>query len=66
MKMKEIQRRAKALGIRAARASKQALIRTIQSAEGNFPCFGTATHYCDQMDCCWREDCLKPRKQRGS
>jgi hypothetical protein len=36
------------------------LIRRIQRAEGNFDCFGTAIDYCDQSQCCFREDCLKP------
>jgi hypothetical protein len=39
---------------------KENLIRSIQLAEGNFPCFGTATAgLCDQTNCLWRVDCLK-------
>ena len=29
-------------------------------AEGNFDCFGTAKGYCDQLQCCFRQDCLSP------
>jgi hypothetical protein len=36
------------------------LIRQIQRAEGNFDCFGAAKDYCNQFQCCFREDCLKP------
>jgi len=39
---------------------KENIIRAIQRAEGNFECFGTAVSgNCDQMNCLWREDCLK-------
>jgi hypothetical protein len=37
---------------------KEVLIRSIQSAEGNSHCFGTAKDYCDQLRCCFRDDCL--------
>ena len=56
MKMAEIRDRARAMGVRTG-GLKQDLIRRIQSAEGNQPCFGTRTE-CDQTGCCWREDCL--------
>jgi hypothetical protein len=57
--MKEIRAKAKALGISVMATTKKAdLIRQIQSAEGNFDCFGTAKDYCDQWRCCFREDCL--------
>jgi len=60
--MQEIRERAKALGLKDTFGSSKAdLIRRIQHAEGNFDCFGTATDYCDQYDCCFREDCLKPQ-----
>ncbi len=35
------------------------LIRSIQRAEGNPGCFGTAQGYCDQLDCAWRTYCLE-------
>lgn len=44
-----------------ARMSKGEIIRAIQEAEGNFPCFGTARDgFCDREDCMWKEDCLPP------
>lgn len=61
MKMKEVREKAKALGLRNTFGlSKAELIRRIQRAEGNFDCFGTAGDYCDQSECCFREDCLRP------
>lgn len=59
MKLSQIEKKARSLGIKDAwKYSKKELIRAIQRQEGNFPCFGTATDYCDQMSCFWREDCL--------
>jgi hypothetical protein len=61
MKMQEVREKAKALGLRNIFGlSKGGLIRRIQRAEGNFDCFGTAKDYCDQFQCCFRDDCLKP------
>ena len=67
MKMNEIREKAKALGIKVMATTKKAdLIRQIQKAEENFDCFGTAKDYCDQSDCCFREDCLPSIKlKRG-
>lgn len=59
MKMADIRTMAAALGIKPGRMNKTTLIRTIQSREGDFPCFATATTaYCDQANCLWRADCL--------
>ncbi|MBI1912172.1 MAG: SAP domain-containing protein [Deltaproteobacteria bacterium] len=60
MLMEDVREKAKTLGIKTARRKKNDLIREIQAAEGNFPCFGTATDYCDQFECCFRGDCLNP------
>jgi len=58
-----VRARAKALGLKDTfKLSKTELIRRIQRAEGNFDCFETAKDYCDQYECCFREDCLKPHK----
>lgn len=59
MKTVEIRKKARSLGVEQS-GLKQDVIRRIQSAEGNQPCFGTRTE-CDQERCCWRKDCL-PRK----
>ncbi len=59
MKMQEIREKARTLGLRNTFGlSKAELIKRIQRAEGNFDCFGTAKDYCDQLECCFREDCL--------
>ncbi len=59
MTVKELQKLAKGLGIKAAGLRKFELIREIQKAEGNFDCFGTAIEYCDQTGCLFRDDCLR-------
>lgn len=61
MKMPAIRAMAKRMGINSVGMSKLELIRAIQTKEGNFPCFGTAENYCDQIKCLWREDCLEKR-----
>lgn len=59
MKSKELKEKARQLGVKSKIGmKKEVLIRAIQTAEGNFPCFGTAKDYCDQMSCSWRGDCL--------
>lgn len=63
MKINEVRKRAKALGVNTKALGKTDLIRQIQKAEGNFDCFGRANGYCDQWDCCFREDCLPPTKR---
>ena len=61
MKIQEIRAKAKALQLKNTFGlSKEELIWRIQRAEGNFDCFGTAQAFCDQLDCCFRGDCLKP------
>ncbi len=59
MQMEKVRERAKKLGLKSGRMKKEDLIRAIQEAEGNFPCFGSADEFCDQSACCWRTDCLK-------
>lgn len=60
MNMQELHVIAKSRGIRPEHMYKTELIRSIQLAEGNFDCFGTAKDgQCDQMNCCWRKDCLE-------
>jgi len=59
MESRELKEKAIKLGIKPKIGmKKEVLIRSIQTAEGNFPCFGTAKDYCDQMNCSWRGDCL--------
>ncbi|MCW8919634.1 MAG: SAP domain-containing protein [Gammaproteobacteria bacterium] len=59
MHMQEIRKIAQTHGLKTSRLSKSALVRLIQGSEGNFECFATALNgECDQLECCWREDCL--------
>jgi len=58
MKMKDVRKMAKTLGINSFGKSKADLIREIQRAEGNFDCFGSAGAHCDQEKCLFRESCL--------
>ena len=60
MKLQEIKSIAKGKGVNPAHMKKAELIRAIQRAEGNFDCYGTAkSRQCDQINCFWREDCLR-------
>ncbi len=58
MKMTEVQKKAKELGIKTEKLKKTELIRKIQTEEGNQPCFQMNGGSCDQVECCWRKDCL--------
>lgn len=62
MNMTEIKAKAKDLGIKIGKMGKADLIRTIQTKEGNFPCFETAKDFCSQKACSWREACLPSKK----
>jgi hypothetical protein len=58
MKIQDIQKIAKKKGINAGKMNRTDLVRTIQKAEGNNPCFATASvQTCGQMNCLWRTDC---------
>lgn len=59
MKEKDIKEIAKKMGIRIGKMKKPELIRSIQTAEGNVPCYAARGHECDQINCLWREDCIK-------
>ena len=60
MKIEAVRSIAKSHSIKPDKLSKAELIKTIQSEEGNFNCYGTALiGECDQVNCLWREDCLE-------
>ncbi len=60
MNMQEIRKIAKKNGLKISRLNKTSLVKKIQSSEGNYDCFATATNnYCDQANCLWQADCLK-------
>ncbi len=61
IKMPEIKMKAKALGIIPGKMKKAELIHTIQTAEGNTPCFGWSNGQCSNTDCCFMKGCLKTR-----
>lgn len=60
MRLAEIEKKARSVGLKDTwKYSKKDLIKTIQRAEGNFDCFGSARGRCDQLACCWKSDCIK-------
>ncbi len=59
----DIKKKAKKINLQPGNMNKIELIRAIQTAEGNFPCFKTASNgRCDQHGCCWRDDCVECKK----
>lgn len=66
MNRKEIENKARNLGVKPRGKKKAVLIREIQRAEGNFDCFGSAVDYCDQLSCCFYSDCLGANTSRGA
>lgn len=66
MKLEEVRNIAKQHSIKPNHLSKSELIKTIQTQEGNFDCFATATSgECDQVNCLWREDCFDSAAHQG-
>ena len=60
MDIKNVKEIAKAKGIKIGNMKKGKIIQSIQRAEGNFDCFGTArSGECSQADCLWRSDCIE-------
>lgn len=61
MRLPEIERQARTLGIKDTRRyARKELIKEIQRLEGNSQCFVTDRRYhCDQLACCWRSDCVR-------
>jgi hypothetical protein len=58
MKLDEIKEIARQHGIKVGRMKKAELVRAIQLAEQNDPCFETGkSDVCRQDSCAWREDC---------
>jgi hypothetical protein len=61
MKIDDIKKKARKLGIKPGKIKKSELIKAIQRAEGNSDCFGTNPYSCNQFNCCWRDNCLKTK-----
>ena len=58
MKLEEIKEIARQHDIKVGKLKKAELVRAIQSAEGNDPCFATGqASECGQAECLWRADC---------
>jgi len=58
MTVKEIQGIAEKMGLKATKMKKAELVRMIQKAEENTPCFQTGTtSSCGQENCLWLSDC---------
>jgi len=54
MKIDEIRKKAKQIGITNLKQNKIDLVRNIQAVEGNCSCFSTEiSSTCDQKECCW-------------
>jgi len=58
LSMKQIKAMAKKFRINPVGFSRTELVRRIQTAEGNFPCYRTAEKTCDRTDCLWLDDCV--------
>lgn len=58
MKVDDIREIAKKHDLKPGKMKKADLVRAIQEAEKNTPCFETGTAMvCGQNHCRWREDC---------
>jgi hypothetical protein len=59
MKMEEVKRKVTEMGLKLTPGmNKSEMIRAIQVAEGNMPCFRGCAESCTQVSCCWRDDCM--------
>jgi len=66
MKIADVRKIARGKGIKSGLKTKVELIKAIQRAEGYSDCFATSyVHECNQMNCLWREDCLRESRLQG-
>ena len=56
----QVQTKAATVGVNNPSSVRKELIRQIQAAEGYTACFKEKS-VCDQMQCCWRDECLGRR-----
>ena len=67
MRIQDVRAVAKQTGINSARMGKADIIRAIQTSEGNYDCYGSATDgFCNQDGCVWRDNCLAFAGKRGA
>ena len=64
MNMKEIKKIARKIDITPGKMNKLELIRSIQVQEGYSPCYQSDQPFCDQYECCWRNDCQPGEMRR--
>jgi len=58
MKLAEVRELAAQRGLKTDKMKKTAVVKAVQAAEGNTPCFDTgAAAECGQANCLWRVDC---------
>ena len=58
MRVSEIKKKARTLGVKPGKMNKTDLIRAIQKEEGNSECYDSNISQCGEMECCWRNDCM--------
>jgi hypothetical protein len=58
MTIREVRKRAKALGVDLKTEDKAEWIRAIQAAEKNPQCFQAGRTQCVEVACCWMADCI--------
>lgn len=59
MKFKDVQSKAKDMGVNPYRMKKADIIRSIQRRENSIDCYGTIRMgHCGEVGCLWRSDCL--------
>ena len=58
MKIADVRKIAKKIGVNSGKMNKQDLIHSVQRAEGNQDCYNRGqSATCGQQACAWREDC---------
>lgn len=58
VRLAEVKEMAARLGLKTDRMKKFEIVRAIQEAEGNSPCFDSGESVeCGQTHCLWRADC---------
>jgi hypothetical protein len=58
LSMNAVKSKASSLKVASPSPDRTSLIRQIQAAEGNSPCYRTK-NVCEQTKCCWREECIR-------
>ena len=59
----EIRKKAQKMGLTLRGIHKTNLIHAIQKNEGNAECFNSNNSKCEEMECCWRNNCMAESKE---